>query len=118
MGKKDNVIIEKTYEFALRIIKLYNYLRDNKVHVLSKQILRSGTSIGANMEEAIGAHSRKDFIAKTQIAYKEARETHYWLRLFRDSLYLEDKLASSFLSDCDEILAILTSILKTSKRDL
>lgn len=117
MGKTNNIIKEKTYAFALRIIKLYNYLRDNNMYVLSKQILRSGTSIGANVEEAVGGHSKKDFVAKIQIAYKEARETHYWLRLFRDSLYLEEKLASSLLSDCDEILAILTSILKTSKKE-
>lgn len=117
MGKTNNIIKEKTYAFALRIIILYNYLRDNNMYVLSKQILRSGTSIGANVEEAVGGHSKKDFVAKIQIAYKEARETHYWLRLFRDSLYLEEKLASSLLSDCDEILAILTSILKTSKKE-
>ena len=116
MGKRENIIKEKTYAFALRVIKLYNYLIEtNKEYVLSKQILRSGTSIGANVEEAIGGHSKKVFIARIQIAYKEAREVHYWLRLLRDSNYIDDKLAESLLSDCEEIVAILTAILKTSK---
>lgn len=116
MGKRENIIKEKTYAFALRVIKLYNYLIEtNKEYVLSKQILRNGTSIGANVEEAIGGHSKKDFIARIQIAYKEAREVHYWLRLLRDSNYIDDKLAESLLSDCEEIVAILTAILKTSK---
>jgi len=116
LDKRENIIKEKTYAFALRVIKLYNYLIEtNKEYVLSKQILRSGTSIGANVEEAIGGHSKKDFIARIQIAYKEAREVHYWLRLLRDSNYIDDKLAESLLSDCEEIVAILTAILKTSK---
>jgi len=116
LDKRENIIKEKTYAFALRVIKLYNYLIEtNKEYVLSKQILRNGTSIGANVEEAIGGHSKKDFIARIQIAYKEAREVHYWLRLLRDSNYIDDKLAESLLSDCEEIVAILTAILKTSK---
>ncbi|MFA5651488.1 MAG: four helix bundle protein [Proteiniphilum sp.] len=116
MGERENIIKEKTYAFALRVIKLYNYLIEtNKEYVLSKQILRSGTSIGANVEEAIRGHSKKDFIARIQIAYKEAREVHYWLRLLRESNYIDDKLAESLLSDCEEIVAILTAILKTSK---
>lgn len=116
MAKTENVIKEKTYAFALRIIMLFKYLNDTKhEYVLSKQVLRCGTSIGANVEEAIDGLSRKDFILKLQIAYKEAREVYYWLRLLRDSDYVEDMLAASLLSDCDEILAILTSILKTSK---
>lgn len=116
MDKTENVIRDKTYAFALRIIMLHKYLTETKQeYVLSKQVLRSGTSIGANVEEAIGGHSRKDFILKLQIAYKEAREVYYWLRLLRDSNYVEDKLAASLLSDCDEILALLTAILKSSK---
>ena len=75
----------------------------------------SGTSIGANVEEAIGGSSRKDFINKLQISYREARETRYWLRLLREGEILEKKLADSFLKDCDEIIAILTSILNSSK---
>ncbi len=83
---KENVIQEKTYKFAIRAVKLYKYLVDEKREfVLSKQLLRSGTSIGANVEEAIGGQSKKDFIAKISIAYKEARETHYWLRILKDT---------------------------------
>ncbi len=78
--KKDNIIQTKSYNFAVRIIKLYKHLsQEKKEFVLSKQLLRSGTSIGANIEEAIGGQSRKDFFAKLTIAYKEARESHYWI---------------------------------------
>lgn len=111
---KENILQAKSYAFALRIIKLNFYLRETKnEYVLSKQILRSGTSIGANIEEAIGAHSKKEFGLKLSIAYKEARETHYWLRLMRDSELLETNFAESILLDCEEILKLLTSIKKT-----
>ncbi|GAB7257032.1 hypothetical protein OBPA_14970 [Polaribacter sp. OB-PA-B3] len=84
--KKDNIIQTKSYNFAVRIIKLYKHLsQEKKEFVLSKQLLRSGTSIGANIEEAIGGQSRKDFLAKLTIAYKEARESHYWIRLLKDT---------------------------------
>jgi len=79
--KKENIILEKTFDFALSIIELYKKMTEQKEYVLSKQILRSGTSIGANIEKAIAAHSRKDFAAKMIIASKESRETRYWLRL-------------------------------------
>ena len=111
---KENIILTKTYSFALRIIKLYKYLiKEEKEYSLSKQILRSGTSIGANSEEAVGSISKKDFRAKFFISYKEARETHYWIRLLRDSDYIDSKLASSLLEDLDEILRIIGAILKT-----
>jgi len=111
---KENIILTKTYSFALRIIKLYKYLiKEEKEYTLSKQILRSGTSIGANSEEAVGSISKKDFRAKFFISYKEARETHYWIRLLRDSDYIDSKLASSLLEDLDEILRIIGAILKT-----
>jgi len=85
--KKDNVLQEKSYAFAIRIVNAYKYLvEDKKEYVLSKQLLRCGTSIGANTEEAIGGQSEKDFYAKLNIVYKEARETHYWIRLLRDTL--------------------------------
>ncbi|MBU1635101.1 four helix bundle protein [bacterium] len=114
--KKNNVIQDKSYSFALRIVKLYQFLvNERKEFVLSKQILRSGTSIGANVEEAIGGQSEKDFKSKMTIAYKEARETHYWLRLLRDSDYLSKENTKIILSDCDEILKILGSIIKTMK---
>ena len=86
---KDNIVQNKSYQFAIRIVKLYKYLcEEKKEFVLSKQLLRSGTSIGANIEEAIGGQSKKDFFAKLTIEYKEARETHYWIRLLTDTDYL------------------------------
>lgn len=114
--KEDNVILNKSFRFGLRILKLYLHLKKKKVDGgLCTQVLDSGTSIGANVEEAVGGSSKKDFINKLQIAYKEARETRYWLRLLREGEILEKKLADSFLKDCDEIIAILTAILNSSK---
>lgn len=114
--KENNVILEKTFSLGLRVIKLFNHLRSNKVERdLCLQLLRSGTSVGANVEEAIGGSSKKDFIHKLEIAYREARETKYWVRLLKESELLEIKLADSFLNYCDEILRILTAILKSSK---
>jgi len=102
----------------LRIIKLYKYLiEQKKEYILSKQILRSGTSIGANVEEAIGGQSRRDFLAKISIAYKETRETHYWLRLLRDSNFLKKDVSRSLLGDCEELLKILGSIQETTKNN-
>ncbi len=116
--KENNVIAKKSYQFAIRMVKLSKYLQtEQREFILSKQILRSGTSIGANIEEGLGGQSRKNFIAKFYISYKEARETHYWLRLLRDTGSLDEKLASSLLIDCEEILKLLTSILKTTKNN-
>lgn len=115
--KSDNVIQEKSYAFALRIIKLYRILcEEKKEFVLSKQLLRSGTSIGANIEEAIGGQSQRDFLSKMSIAYKEAREAGYWLRLLRDSEILENRHADSMLSDCEEIIKLSGSIIKTMRQ--
>jgi len=109
--KEDNVVLEKSYALALRMVKLYGYLTEEKREfVLSKQILRSGTSIGANMEEAVGAQSEKDFLSKISIGYKEARETKYWLRLLNDSGYLEEEQAQSLFMDIKEMLKLLGSI--------
>ncbi len=114
--KSNNVVKDKSYKFSLRIIKLYKHLcEEKKEFVLSKQILRSGTSIGANIEEAIGGFSPKDFLYKLTISYKEARETHYWLRLLHDSGYLNDVSFQSILSDCEELLKLLTTIIKSTK---
>ncbi|MGI8668559.1 MAG: four helix bundle protein [Aridibacter sp.] len=108
---------DKSYKFSLRIIKLFQHLsKDKKEFVLSKQILRSGTSIGANIEEAFQGESKADFIHKLAISNKEAFETHYWLRLLRDSEILETKLAESFLTDCDELQRLLVSSIKTAKQ--
>ncbi len=115
--KKDNVVQQKSYSFALRIIKLYKYLTEEKREfVISKQILRSGTSIGANVEESLGGSSDKDFIHKLTIAYKEARETRYWLRLLRESDYLTPEMSDSILDECDELLKIIGSIQSTMKK--
>ena len=104
---RKNVLQEKSYDFALRIINLYSFLvKDKEESVLSKQVLRSGTSIGANVEEAIGAISEKDFTAKVSIAQKEARETHYWLRLLRDSEYLTEKQSESIIDECEELIKL------------
>jgi four helix bundle protein len=114
--KKDNVVRDKSYAFALRVVKLYQFLiNEKKEFVLSRQILRSGTSIGANVEEAIGGQSGRDFQSKIAIAYKEARETHYWIRILKDSDYLTDEYSQSILSDCEELMKILGSIQKTMK---
>ncbi|MCW3094157.1 MAG: four helix bundle protein [Ferruginibacter sp.] len=111
-----NIVVEKSYKFGLRIVKLYMLLRKNKVErELLIQLLKSGTSIGANVEEAEGGQSGADFIHKMGIAYKEAREVHYWLRILHDSNLLELKLAESFVADAEELKRILASILKTSK---
>ena len=112
--KKDNIIQIKSYNFAVRVVKLYKHLsQEKKEFVLSKQLLRSGTSIGANVEEAIGGQSRKDFFAKLTIAYKEARESHYWIRLLKDTDFLTEKESESLLVDIEEILKIIGSIQKT-----
>jgi four helix bundle protein len=112
--KNDNVVQIKSYAFAVRIIKVFKYLSEQKKEfVLSKQLLRCGTSIGANIEEAIGGQSEKDFFAKLTISYKEARETHYWIRLLKDTDYLSVEEADSLLKDVDELLRIIGSIQKT-----
>ena len=114
--KAENILLTKSYNFALRIVNLYKFLQyENKEFLISKQIFRSGTAIGANSEEAIGGQSGKDFIAKLQIAYKEARETHYWIRILRDTNYISTEQSVSLLIDCDELLKIIGSIIKTMK---
>jgi len=114
--EKENIIKTKSYKFALRIIKLYKYLiEEKKEYVLSKQLLRSGTSIGANIEEAIGGISKKDFLNKIYTAYKEARESRYWINLLRDSEYISINAAESLNADCEEIIKITGKIISSSK---
>jgi len=109
--KQDNIIQEKSFAFAVRIVNLYKYLCDEKKEfILSKQILRSGTSIGANIEESIGGQSDKDFFTKITIAYKEARETVYWLKLLLATDYLSQEQADSLLKNAEEICKILGKI--------
>lgn len=113
---KESALKTKSKAFALRIIKMYNYLCDEKKeYVLSKQVLRSGTSIGANVAEAFFAQSDADFIAKLYISRKEAAETIYWIDLLKESGYLSDDVAASISADCDELLKLLTSSIKTMK---
>lgn len=112
--KSENIIQTKSYGFALRIIKVYKYLsQEKKEFILSKQLLRSGTSIGANIEESIGGQSKADFFTKLTIAYKETRESKYWIRLLRDSEYLTVDQAEDLLKDVEELLKIISSIQKT-----
>ena len=113
--KKNNLIKDKTYQFALDVIQLYVKLRDQKEFVLSKQLLRSGTSIGANVEEATAAQSKKDFLSKMSIASKEARETNYWLRLFRDSKLCPVIDFSEIINECEQLVKIITAIVKTTR---
>jgi four helix bundle protein len=112
-----SLVGEKAYAFALSIIRLYSDLQRQREFVLSKQLLRSGTSIGANVEEAIAAQSRADFLSKMSIASKEARETRYWLRLLRDS-DLTDLDVTSHLAQAEELVRMLNSIVKSTKENL
>lgn len=114
--KKENIIQIKSFEFALEIIVLYKNLIEDREYVISKQLLKSGTSIGANVEEASAAQSRKDFISKMSIASKEARETKYWLRLL-DQSALTDLKVTIWLTKVDELVRILTSIVKTTQKN-
>ena len=112
--KNDNVIQIKSFAFAVKIVKVYQLLVEEKREfVLSKQLLRAGTSIGANVEESIGGQSDKDFFAKLTISYKEARETHYWIRLLTATDYLTKDIGESLLQDVEELLRIIGSIQKT-----
>ncbi len=113
---KENIIKQKSYDFALKIIGLYRKLVKDNEFILSKQVLRSGTSIGANIEEAQAAQSRADFVSKMSIASKEARETCYWLRLLRDSNTIAKCDVDPLLFDAESLVNILTSIVKTSAK--
>ena len=115
--KQENVIVDKSKKFALRIIKLYQYLTtEKKEFILSKQLLRSGTSIGANVKEAVCGQTPADFYAKMNISLKETSETEYWLELLHESGSLEDRLFEGAYSDCKELLSILTAITKNYSR--
>ena len=117
--KADNLIQEKSYAFAIRTVKLYRHLSEKKKEfVLSRQLLRSGTAIGANVEEAIGGQSRADFLSKISIAYKEARETRYWLRLLNDTGFLAPREYASISADAVELCRILSAILTTTKKSI
>ena len=114
--KADNQVLIDSKAFALRIIRLYKFLKEDKLaFVLSKQVLKSGTSIGANIRESVNAQSRMDFINKLNIALKEANETEYWLELLHESDVIDDKQFESIYNDCGKLAATLTKIIKTTK---
>lgn len=114
MKKEENIIRDKSFDFAVRVVNLCRHLMEKKrEYILSKQLMRSGTSIGANVEEAIGGQTRKDFGTKINTAYKEARESHFWLRLMKATDYLTEEEADSMLLDCNENVKILAAINKT-----
>jgi len=114
---KNNILLDKSFQFSIRIVNLYKYL-NTKEQVLSKQLLRSGTSIGANIYEAQEAQSKKDFISKLYIALKEARESEYWIKLLKETDYLKVKESNSILKDLVEIIKLLVTIIKTTKEKL
>lgn len=114
--KSESIIAGKAYAFALEIINIYKYLiSEKKEYVLSKQLLRSGTSIGANVHEAISGQSKRDFVHKLSIALKEAKETQYWLNLLKDSDYINQELFKGVSKNCSELIKILSSIIITTK---
>ena len=114
--KKQNVVVDKSFDFAVRVVKLYRFLSgEKKEYVLSKQVLRSGTAIGALVREAQQAESNADFVHKLSIALKEANETEYWLLLLTKTDYISTQQSTSILTDCRELLKLLTSIVKSSK---
>lgn len=114
--RQNNILADKSTDFGIRIVRCHQFLtREKKEYVLSKQIYRSGTSIGANIHEGIFAQSKPDFISKLSIALKEAGETSYWLKLLYHTDYLEERLFSSLHGDCEELIKILTATIKSSK---
>ena len=112
----ENILKSKIYAFAIRVVKLYKYLSSQKEYVLSKQILRSGTSVGALVSEAEFAQSKADFVSKLSIALKEANETLYWLSLLKDTLYIDEKMYQSISPDAEELVRLLVSSIKTAKK--
>lgn len=116
MRGEDNIIRSKSYAFAVKIVKLCREIsKDHNEYILTRQLMRSGTSIGANVEEAIGGQSRADFLSKLSIAYKEARETTYWLRLLHDTHFLSEEQFLLLHADAEELCRILAAIQKSTK---
>jgi four helix bundle protein len=114
-----SIIQQKSYAFSVRIIRVYQHLaQEKREFILSKQLLRAATSIGANVEEGLGGQSERDFFAKLNIAYKEARETLYWLRLLHETDYLTTEIAEPLIQDCEVILRISGSIIRTTREKL
>ena len=115
----NSIVGDKSFAFAVRAVNLYRYLcEEKKEFVMSKQLLRSGASIGANIREALQAQSKKDFLSKINIALKEANETSYWIELLHATEYIDDKQKDSVYADCYEIISLLVAIVKTTKKNL
>ena len=117
-GREDNAVVQKSYDFSLRCVKLYKYLCDNGGnYIIGKQLLRSGTSVCANVRESQRAQTKPDFITKLYIALKEASETEYWIELLREAEYISVKQADCMQADCIELIKLLTSIIKSVKEN-
>ena len=114
----DNVVVEKSFKFAIETVEIYKKLCRNKEYVISKQLLRSGTSIGANIREAVQGQSKKDFLSKMNIALKEANETEYWIELLIETNYLDRKTNTWYLNHSKELCRILNTIVKTTKQSI
>ena len=115
---RDSIIIDKSFDFSVRIVNLKKYLnKEKQEHIMAAQLLRSGTSIGANVTEADQAQSKADFISKMGIANKEAHETRYWIRLLHKTEYINYEQYSSIIADCQELIRILQAIIKSSKEN-
>ena len=118
-SKENNIIVAKSYDFSLRCVNLHKYLCDNyHDYHIGLQLMRSGTSVGANVREAIRGYSKSDFTAKMGIALKEASESEFWIEILRDSQYITEQQAESMLTDCVELIKLLMSIIKTSQKSL
>ncbi|KAJ52324.1 four helix bundle protein [Clostridium tetanomorphum] len=116
---KESLVYNKAFKFAIRIVNLYKHLcKEKSKYIISKQVLRSGTSIGANIKEAVQASSKRDFLMKMNIALKEASETDYWLELLEETNYIDDKASQSIINECTELNNMLISIVKTTKENL
>ena len=117
--KEENTVARKSYSFSVRCVNLYKYLSEEKHDcIIGKQLLRSGTSVGANVKEAVRGYTKADFASKISIALKEASETEFWIELLRDTDYITASQADSMLNDCVELIKILTSILKKTKENI
>ena len=116
---KDNIILDKSFAFSVRVVRAYQHVTESKrEYILTKQLLRAATSIGANVHEANNAQGKRDFIAKMYIAYKEASETEYWIKLLTETDYFTDAEGKSLLADCVELKQILTAILRSAKNSV
>ena len=115
----ENILKLKSYNFAIRIVRLSQYLiNEKKEYVISKQVLRCGTAVGALIRESEYGETKKDFIHKLQISLKETSETEYWINILRDTGYIDDNLCSSLVNDCKELLKLLITSVKTAKKNI